>query len=151
MAGQIPIVVPVLVSFSMPLVCSTFGMFTKYVFSKNINALDFNFGYFIVTKGFFFLASLVYFSINGTNWRLYVIGFFGSIIDCMGCFFANSAVATGFPVGPIFALCDTQMLIVTVVSAIAMKAMPHWMQIGGLVVGTVGVSVLTKVFQSKNK
>ena len=103
-----------------------------------------------MTKGFFFLASLVYFSINGINWRLYVIGFFGSIIDCIGCFFANSAVATGFPVGPIFALCDTQMLIVTVVSAIAMKAMPHWMQIGGLVVGTVGVGVLTKVFQSKN-
>lgn len=61
MAGQIPIVIPVLISFSMPLVCSTFGMFTKYVFSKKINALDFNFGYFIITKGFFFLASLLYF------------------------------------------------------------------------------------------
>lgn len=106
-AATIPIIIPVLVSFSMPLVCCNFGIFTRYVFSKKITANDFSFGYFVVGKGFFFLASLVYFSIAGIDWRLYIIGFFGSIVDCLGCFFCNSAVATGFPMGPIFALADT--------------------------------------------
>jgi len=104
----LPIYIPVIISFSMPLICSTFGMFSKYALgTKRISPFDFSFGYFMVGKGFFFLASLIYFQIEPINWRLYVIGFFGSIIDCLGCFLANCAVATGSPVGPIFALCDT--------------------------------------------
>jgi len=89
--------------------------------------MDFTFGYFMVTKGFFFLTSFIYFSLYGINWKLYAYGFFGSAIDCFGSFFANAAIATGSPVGPIFALCDTQMLIVTIVTANIMNILPHWM------------------------
>lgn len=142
--GEIPILIPILVSFSMPLVCSNFGMFTKYVYKRGINANDFTFGYLLMAKGFFFLASLVFYARNGIDWQMFVIGFFGSIIDGMGCFFANRAISTGSPVGPIFALVDTQILMVTIVSTIRMGVIPHWMQLSGLAVGTLGAVVLTK-------
>jgi drug/metabolite transporter (DMT)-like permease len=77
------------------------------------------------------------------DWGLYAYGFFGSIIDVIGSFFANCAIATRSPVGPIFALTDTQMMIITIVHAFGYGMMPHWMQIVGLVFGLIGASILT--------
>jgi hypothetical protein len=58
----LPIYVPVMCSFSMPLICSTMMMFTKYVTgTKKMLCLDFSFGYTLVAKGLFVIVSLVYF------------------------------------------------------------------------------------------
>jgi hypothetical protein len=41
------------------------------------------------------------------------------------------------------------MLIVTIIAAVIIGIVPHWMQISGLLMGTVGVSVLTKFIGAK--
>jgi hypothetical protein len=106
--SPLPSFIPIVLSFSMPLVCSSFAMFQKYVFeTKKIAASDYTFGYFLIRQAIFFLISLWYFQNNKLDWGLYSYGFFGSIIDVLGCYFANCAIATRSPVGPIFALTDT--------------------------------------------
>ena len=58
----LPIIVPVLTSLTMPIICSNFGMFTKYVVGKkHISAQDFTFGYALVSKGLFVIVSIFYF------------------------------------------------------------------------------------------
>ena len=144
---MIPAYIPVLVSFSMPLVCCNASMFTKYVIgTKKISSLDYSFGYFLVEKSIEFLASLVYFQFYKIDWRLYLIGSIGSVFDCLGCFFANCAIASGSPIGPIQALINTEILMVTVIAAIRLGRLPNYMQLCGFGIGTLGVGVLTKLF-----
>lgn len=60
--NPLPSFIPIVLSFSMPLVCSTFAMFQKYVFeTKKIAASDYTFGYFLIRQGIFFLISFWYF------------------------------------------------------------------------------------------
>ena len=135
----------------MPLVCSSFAMFQKYVFEvKKVHVADYTFGYILVRQLISFIVSLLYFSSHQFSFRLYIIGSIGSILDVAGSIFANYAIATRSPVGPIFALTDTQILLVTVVAAIKMLQIPHWMQIMGLVSGVVGACILTQVWKSKD-
>lgn len=135
----------------MPLVCSSFAMFQKYVFEvKKVHVADYTFGYILVRQLISFIVSLFYFSSHHFSFRLYIIGSIGSILDVAGSIFANYAIATRSPVGPIFALTDTQILLVTVVAAIKMLQIPHWMQIMGLVSGVVGACILTQVWKSKD-
>jgi hypothetical protein len=81
------------------------------------------------------------------------LGFVGSMLDLTGCFFANSAVSTGKPCGPIFALCDSQIVIVTVIVTVFVGIVPHWMQALGLVSGFSGALVLAlyEYFQDLRK
>jgi hypothetical protein len=74
---------------------------------------------------------------------MWVLGFFGGILDLFGCCLANYAISTGKPVGPIFALCDSQVLLITVIMAFRHYLMPHWMQCIGLTFGVIGASVLS--------
>ena len=140
----LPVIVPVLVSFTMPLICSIGGMWTKGVFIKtHINPTDFTVGYFFVMKTIATLISPIYFYYNPINWRLYWVGFIGSFFDITGSVFANAAIGTGGPVGPIFALVDSQIVIVTIVAAARMGLLPHWMQLLGLAFGVCGTIVLS--------
>ena len=135
----------------MPLVCSSFAMFQKYVFEvKKVHVADYTFGYILVRQLISFIVSLFYFSSHQFSFRLYIIGSIGSILDVAGSIFANYAIATRSPVGPIFALTDTQILLVTVVAAIKMLQIPQWMQIMGLLSGVVGACILTQVWKSKD-
>ena len=135
----------------MPLVCSSFAMFQKYVFEvKKVHVADYTFGYILVRQLISFIVSLFYFSSHQFSFKLYIIGSIGSILDVAGSIFANYAIATRSPVGPIFALTDTQILLVTLVAAIKMLQIPHWMQIMGLVSGVVGACILTQVWKSKD-
>jgi len=125
-------------------------MFTKYSCGiKGISPYDYTFGYCLVAKGVFFIGSLVHFMSEPFYLKLYLIGCLGSIIDILGAFFCNCAIATGSPAGPILALCDSQMLLVTIAAAIMMGMMPHWMQVIGLLTGSFGVSVLVKLIGPK--
>ena len=135
---------PIILSFSMPLVCSSFAMFQKYVFEvKKVPVNDYTFGYILIRQLIVFIVSIFYFSANPLSWRLYILGAIGSILDVAGSIFANHAIASRAPVGPIFALTDTQILLVTIVAAIRMMEIPHWMQLMGLVSGVVGACILT--------
>jgi len=149
--GKLPIFMPIILSFSMPLVCSSFAMFQKYVFEvKKVPVNDYTFGYILIRQFIAFIVSIFYFSSNPISWRLYIIGAIGSVLDVAGSIFANHAIATRSPVGPIFALTDTQILVVTIVAAIRMLQVPHWMQLMGLVSGVVGACILTQVWKSKD-
>lgn len=105
---KLPIFMPIILSFSMPLVCSSFAMFQKYVFEvKKVPVNDYTFGYVLVRQLIAFIVSIFFFSSNPLSWRLYIIGAIGSILDVAGSIFANHAIASRAPVGPIFALTDT--------------------------------------------
>ena len=106
--NPVPIYVPILISFILPVTFSGFGMFSIWVFRyKKISPMDFTFGYFLIARGMFFCISIWYFGTHELKFYDYCLGFIGSMCDLTGCFFANSAVATGNPCGPIFALCDS--------------------------------------------
>lgn len=117
---------------------------------KKVPVAEYTFGYILVRQFVSFIISLFYFASHSFSWRLYIIGAIGSILDVAGSLFANYAIATKSPVGPIFALTDTQILLVTVVAAIKMLEIPHWMQLMGLVSGVVGACILTQVWKSKD-
>ena len=89
--------------------------------------MDFTFGYFLIARGFFFCVSIWYFTTHDFNFNDYCWGFIASMCDITGCFLVNSAVATGSPIGPTFALCDTQILMITVFVTFYLGIVPHWM------------------------
>ena len=106
-------------SFTVPVICSTFAVWSKFALkTKKIKPSDFTFGYFILAKGVFLIVSLIHFQSSPVDWKLWLIGLIGSVMDCIGCFFANCAIATGNQVGPILALMDSQMLLITVIVCI---------------------------------
>lgn len=67
----------------------------------------------------------------------------GSVFDLAGCVFANYAIATANPIGPIMAMMDGQMLLMTIIMSFASGHVPHWMQIFGLLFGVTGIAVLS--------
>ena len=141
---RLPIFFPILLSFSISLICSSFAMFQKYVFEvKKIPVADYTFGYYLIRQSIAFVLSIFYFTSEPINWKLYILGSVGSVIDVFGGVFANYAIATRSPVGPIFALTDCQILLVTIVASIRMAVLPHWMQIFGLASGVFGACILT--------
>lgn len=106
-SNRIPTYYAVMMSFCVPVICATFAVWTKYaIIVKKISASDFTFGYFLLAKGIFVIASIIHFQTTPVNWGLWRLGYVGNILDCLGCFFANCAIQTGRPVGPILALCD---------------------------------------------
>jgi hypothetical protein len=80
---------------------------------------------------------------HGIDWKLYWIGFVCSTFDVLGSFMCNQAIKTGSPVGAIFALADSQIVITTVVAAARSGVVPHWMQLVGLCFGLLGAVVLS--------
>lgn len=117
--NPLPIYVPVLMSCTIPMIFSSFSIFTRYVFRvKKISATDYTFSYIMLTRGCCMLTSIFYFYKYGINTRDYTIGTLGSILEMLGCYFVNCAIATGQPVGPIFALCDSQWVLSTTVVAL---------------------------------
>jgi hypothetical protein len=71
------------------------------------------------------------------------LGLAGSVFDLAGCTFANFSIATGNPIGPILAMMDGQMLLITIIMAVSSGLMPHWMQLFGLLFGIAGIAVLS--------
>ena len=127
--NPLPIYVPVLMSCTIPMIFSSFSIFTRYVFRvKKINATDYTFSYIMLMRGCCSLTTVFYFYMNGINLKDYSVGTLGSVLEMLGCYFVNCAIATGQPVGPIFALCDSQWVLSTSVVALYSQTLPHWMQ-----------------------
>lgn len=78
-------------SLCVPITCATFAVWTKYaLIVKRIPASDFTFGYFFIAKGIMFMISLVHFNNSQQiEWNFWGLGFVGSILDLIGCCFAN--------------------------------------------------------------
>lgn len=60
--NPLPIYIPVMTSACMPVCCSCFGLYIKYVLTtKKISSHDFTFSYFFIYKGVCLLLSILYF------------------------------------------------------------------------------------------
>jgi len=106
----VPVYVPILVSFTMPTICSFFMLITKHVTNDlNMSSNDWTFGFFFAYSIVLQIGSIAYFCMQPDAWdsRAWIFGFFGSIINCLGQFFAMTAIATNAPIGPIVALLNT--------------------------------------------
>lgn len=114
-----PIYVAVLFSLVMPALCLSFGMLAKYALveteeekkvalavQRKLTANDYTFMYFLIMFGFSLCCSIVYFFQNPGIFEkdLFIAGTLGSGINVLGCLFMNTAVSTGNPLGPMFAL-----------------------------------------------
>jgi len=61
----------------------------------------------------------------------------------MGCFFMNSAIGTGEPIGPILAILNAGTILTVSIDAIRFMEMPNWLQLIGLISGLLGAFILT--------
>ena len=77
------------------------------------------------------------------DWNLWTIGSIGSLVSCLGQVFATSAIGTGKPAGPMSALFSSQVIIVTLYSAIRQLKLPHYMQLIGLAFGIIGALIIS--------
>lgn len=60
--GLIPVYYPIIMSISVPIICSVFAVWSKFALIKRkISPADFTLGYLLIGKGGFFIASIFYF------------------------------------------------------------------------------------------
>ena len=111
-----PLYVPILISAIMPWLITFENMLCRYTQEiRKVGPFDFAQGQFFILKLVCVLASIPYFMNNEIDWSLYIMGSIGSIFEVAGFTFALSAIETGFAIGPITALTDSQILIVMIV------------------------------------
>ena len=108
--------IAVLSSLLMPMTCLSFGILAKYALvdsepnnlhlSRKLTANDFTFSYFLVMFTTSLVISSIYFSKNPADFNMdyFIPGTIGSGLNVIACLFMNTAVSTGQPLGPIFAL-----------------------------------------------
>jgi drug/metabolite transporter (DMT)-like permease len=106
---------------------------------------DFAFASYFVMSMASLIASVFVFRANPGlfSWRLFIIGFIGSLGNGCGSFFATAAFATGSAAGPIVAMLNVQVILLTLLSAVRMQIIPNWLQLIALVIGIIGALILT--------
>lgn len=107
--------------------------------------MNWNFAYNLVFSVGLLIAAVIKFAVNPVYFSInyFIIGTIGSFFGTAGCLFSQSAIASGAPLGPIGALSNLQMLVLTIISAIATGVMPNWVQWLGLMVGLFSACVIT--------
>jgi hypothetical protein len=90
------------------------------------------------------IISAVYFCKHPEEFKMdyFIPGTIGSGLNVIGCLFMNTAVSTGQPLGPMFALQMSQSLMVLVWESFTRLDMPNLMQAGGFVIGIIGGLIL---------
>jgi predicted transcriptional regulator YheO len=90
------------------------------------NARDFTFGYQLIMCGTSFLVSMVYFYTHPGSFdiRYFLTGLVGSTGQILGILCINLALSTGHAGGPILAIVQCQMFILTLASAVVKHMLP---------------------------
>lgn len=88
------------------------------------------------------VVAVVYWVTVEFDLTVFLIGFFGSIINNVGIVICNLAYTYG-PAGPVAALACTSTIALTVVIAIINQKMPRDFEILGLILGMIGALFLT--------
>jgi drug/metabolite transporter (DMT)-like permease len=141
----IPAYIPILMSFCMPIICTFHAAMQKYVTTDlGMSPSDFTYASFLLASICLLIASVVFFIIDEDlfTWKLWVLGFFASLTNVLGSYFATASFATGASVGPIVAMLDVQVIFLTIISAFVMQQIPHYLQLLGLLAGIVGACIL---------
>lgn len=126
----LPIYVPIMVSFLMPITCAFFTVFIRYSFNTlQVTANAWTFGYSFIFNLVIVIAGIIKFSVDPDYFstKFFILGFICSIFSTLGCLFSQFSLATGAPLGPISAVSNTQMVVLTLISAVATSVMPNWM------------------------
>jgi drug/metabolite transporter (DMT)-like permease len=132
-------------SFVMPTVCTFHAAMQKYVTTElGMSPSDFTFSSYMVASSILLIVSIPIFCADEDffTWHLWFLGFMASLTNVLGSYFATAAFATGGPVGPIVAMLDVQVILLTIISAFIMHEVPHYLQLLGLLTGSVGACVL---------
>ena len=127
---SVPMIVPVLMSFTMPIICAVFTFVGKHVtVTRGVAPNDWAFDYFFINSVVFMILGIQSFWANPGSFvfSLFWQGGIGSAFNCFGSFFAAAAIATDAPVGPILALFNCQTIAITVIETLRTQVVPHWM------------------------
>jgi hypothetical protein len=138
--------VPLIIATTMPLIPAVFAMFGRYMqVSRKTNARHWSFGYSMLSSGTFLALGIIHFSMHPEDFDFSFAwqGGVGSLINVFGSMFAGAAIGTGAAIGPMIALLNTQMVIMTIISALITAVMPNSMQLVGLALGLLSAFVLT--------
>ena len=122
----IPIYAAILAGFGLPTFVTLQCVAIKYVDAHlHLRATDY-------TTAFWGMMSLAFFIVGAISYskefefRLWINGCIGSVLNLLGSVFWIAAMQTGYPAGPIVALVSSQTIIVTIIDAIAQRTAPNW-------------------------
>ena len=90
----LPIYVPLLVSLTMPIMCTFVALWNRYVLvNQRVSPFVYNFAYNILYAGAATIAGIVHFSLNPSSFEisLFIVGFSGSLLNTVGTLFSNAA------------------------------------------------------------
>lgn len=131
-----------------------FGVITPLSFTANqmlaksfrrgpvkFNIQEISFMGFLVVNIFILLPTLYYWIFIDFNKRLFIVGFFGSIINTFGKVCIQNAVSLG-PAGPASALLAMNSLILLVYDSIKNSTAPTLTEYIGLILGLFGSLIL---------
>lgn len=127
---RMPVVVPIMVAFLMPIVCSFFILFIKDTFvSIRPTPMNWTFAYNLIFSLILTVAGILKFCLEPGFFKFnyFMLGTVSSAFNTAGCLFSQMAIATGSPLGPIQALQNTQMVVLTLISAVATATFPNLM------------------------
>jgi len=143
---RIPVYIPILIAFIMPVISAVFSIQINYVICDlKIDPWNWAFGYNIIYSGICLIAGIIKFSLDPSyfSWSLFTAGCLGSFFNTTGSLFCGAALGSGYALGPIIAVLNTQTILVTLVAAAVASTMPNYMQWIGLFLGMFGACVLT--------
>lgn len=145
---RVPVWLAILVSFTMPCICTLFIVVIKHVNDTlRIASYDFTIAYWMVASAAYLIVGAIdWKSHHGEtfSWSLWFDGTFGSLFNLLGCVFAISCFSVpGCSIGPATAVINTQTILVVILSSIIDKSVPNLMQIIGLILGLTGAMILT--------
>lgn len=141
--GLLPSWIPVLFSIITPMSFTANHLLAKSFRQGPVkfNIQEISFSGFFAVNAVLLLPSLYYWFFISFSMRLFIIGFFGSIINTFGKVCVQNAVARG-PAGPASALLAMNSLILLVYDGIKNNTAPTLVEIVGLILGLFGSLML---------
>lgn len=118
---------------------------TTFVRKLNIMSRNYTFAYCLIQGLVCIIAGCVkfYYDRDYFNGKYLMLGFIASFLTTAASLFSQIAITSGAPLGPITALNSTQVLILTLITAVFKGIIPNWMQLLGLAFGLFSACVLT--------
>jgi drug/metabolite transporter (DMT)-like permease len=142
---KLAVYIPILFSFTVPCAQAANIMIAKRVTTVlGVSPWDYTIGCYCVMACMFQIWGLFYWFSNPGKFDLYylILGAIGSLLQVIGVLCLNLAITTAKAAGPAIAIVSTQMIVLTMASAVLAGLVPNFMQWMGLVFGLLGAMVL---------
>lgn len=93
----IPVIIPLLISASMPITCGAYTIFTRYAtVTLKMDSQSWTYGFTLIYTGVFLLAGIINFIINPSEFSFSYAwqGGLGSLVNTLGCMLVGASIAT---------------------------------------------------------